>query len=126
LARAALRRQTPEVGAECVNRACSDLCGGYAATRIPTANRIGQIPTYSRRPQSGRWNHCPRNVWPDGPNSQGQMVSEPVASTAFVGAGVFRKCGFTSQTTDDLHDFYGGLRDLQLQVAFECLCRRFV
>src|SRR6202023_431837 len=43
LARAALRRQTPEVGAECVNSACSDLCGGCAAMRIPTANRIGQL-----------------------------------------------------------------------------------
>jgi len=28
LPHAALRRQPPEVGAECVNRACSDLCGG--------------------------------------------------------------------------------------------------
>src|ERR1700690_2783241 len=36
------RRQIPEVGAECVNCACSDLCGGCAAMRIPTANRIGR------------------------------------------------------------------------------------
>src|SRR6202023_176523 len=42
LARAALRRQTPEVGAECVNSACSDLCGGCAAMRIPTAN-LGKV-----------------------------------------------------------------------------------
>ena len=30
-------RQTPEVGAECVNRACSDLCGGHSAMGVPTA-----------------------------------------------------------------------------------------
>src|SRR3954447_11232434 len=28
LAKPTLRRQTPEVGAECPNGACSDLCGG--------------------------------------------------------------------------------------------------
>ena len=26
----------------------------------------------------------------------------------------------------NLHDFYRGLRDLQVRVAFECLCRRFM
>ena len=40
LAAPALRRQTPKVGAECVNRARSDLCGGCAVMRIPTANSI--------------------------------------------------------------------------------------
>src|SRR5262245_48078342 len=48
LARAALRRQAPEVGAECVNRACSALCGGCAAMRIPTANRIGRQATSAK------------------------------------------------------------------------------
>jgi RNA-directed DNA polymerase len=32
-----LRRQTPKVGAECLNRACSDLCGGRSAMSVPTA-----------------------------------------------------------------------------------------
>ena len=30
-------RQIPKVGARCGNSARRDLCGGYAATRIPTA-----------------------------------------------------------------------------------------
>ena len=38
LAQCALRRQTPEVGAECPNRARSDLCGGRSAMGVPTAN----------------------------------------------------------------------------------------
>src|ERR1700680_4580681 len=37
LARAALRRQTPEVGAVCPNWARTDLCGGREVTRVPTA-----------------------------------------------------------------------------------------
>src|ERR1019366_2317736 len=37
LARSTLSRQTPEVEAECLNRACSVLCGGRAAMRVPTA-----------------------------------------------------------------------------------------
>jgi group II intron reverse transcriptase/maturase len=37
VARPALCRQTPKVGAECLNRARSDLCGGCLATGIPTA-----------------------------------------------------------------------------------------
>jgi hypothetical protein len=37
MAGAALCRQTPEVGAECPNRARSDLCGGCPVTGIPTA-----------------------------------------------------------------------------------------
>jgi hypothetical protein len=31
------RRQAPEVGAECLNWARSDLCGGSGVTRFPTA-----------------------------------------------------------------------------------------
>ncbi len=50
LARAALRRPTPEVGAECVNGACSDLCGGCAAMRIPTANRIDGLRSFRSAP----------------------------------------------------------------------------
>jgi hypothetical protein len=37
LARPALRRQTPEVGAGCSNWARPDLCGGCSAMSIPTA-----------------------------------------------------------------------------------------
>ncbi|OSH94793.1 hypothetical protein B7D72_15415, partial [Klebsiella pneumoniae] len=36
----AVHRQTPEVGARCVNRARRDLCGGYPVTGIPTATII--------------------------------------------------------------------------------------
>jgi len=32
-----LRRQTPEVGAVCPNRARTDLCGGRSAMSVPTA-----------------------------------------------------------------------------------------
>ena len=32
-------RQAPEVGAVCVNCACTDLCGGRPVTVVPTANR---------------------------------------------------------------------------------------
>jgi len=31
----------PEVGAECVNRACSDLCGGRSVMGVPTAIPLG-------------------------------------------------------------------------------------
>src|SRR3984893_2301927 len=41
LAKCALRRQTPEVGAECPNWARSDLCGGRSAMGVPTANIAG-------------------------------------------------------------------------------------
>ena len=37
LARCAFRRQTPEVGAGCLNWARPDLCGGRGVTRVPTA-----------------------------------------------------------------------------------------
>ena len=38
LAKCAVCRQTPEVGAECGNSARSDLCGGRSAMAVPTAN----------------------------------------------------------------------------------------
>ena len=38
MAECALRRQTPKVGAECPNRARSELRGGRLATAVPTAN----------------------------------------------------------------------------------------
>ena len=38
MAKCALRRQTPEVGAECPNGARSDLCGGRSAMGVPTAH----------------------------------------------------------------------------------------
>src|SRR6202030_2988588 len=37
VAAGSLCRQTPEVGAECPNRARSDLCGGRSAMSVPTA-----------------------------------------------------------------------------------------
>ncbi len=37
MAERAFRRQTPEVGAGCLNWARPDLCGGRGATRVPTA-----------------------------------------------------------------------------------------
>jgi hypothetical protein len=33
----AVHRQTPKAGAQCVNSARRDLCGGYPVTGIPTA-----------------------------------------------------------------------------------------
>ena len=35
----AKRRQSPEVGAVCLNWARTDLCGGRAVMRVPTAIR---------------------------------------------------------------------------------------
>jgi hypothetical protein len=35
---AAMRFQTPKVGAACGNFACADLCGGRPVTAVPTAN----------------------------------------------------------------------------------------
>ena len=40
VAREALRRQTPKVGAICPNWARMDLCGGREVTRVPTAINI--------------------------------------------------------------------------------------
>jgi len=48
LAERTLCRQPPEVGAECVNRACSDLCGGRSAMGVPTA-----IPNFARKCAQG-------------------------------------------------------------------------
>ena len=39
LASRAVRRQSPEVGAECLNGARSDLCGGHSAMRVPCTLR---------------------------------------------------------------------------------------
>src|SRR5918997_5318498 len=44
LAKCALRRQTPEVGAECPNWARSDLCGGRSVMGVPTA-KTRQLPS---------------------------------------------------------------------------------
>src|SRR5215208_982038 len=52
LAQCALRRQTPEVGAECPNWARSDLCGGRSAMGVPTANT--ELP----EPQLQTSEHC--------------------------------------------------------------------
>jgi len=48
-----LRRQTPEVGAECPNRARSVLCGGRAVMCVPTAigrERVNHPPVSSVAP----------------------------------------------------------------------------
>jgi hypothetical protein len=45
VAPATLRRQTPEVGAECPNRACSDLCGGRSVMGVPTAIKVPRART---------------------------------------------------------------------------------
>ena len=37
----AKRRQSPEVGAVCLNWARTDLCGGREVTRVPTAIKSG-------------------------------------------------------------------------------------
>src|SRR5664279_227850 len=42
LAGTTLRRQTPKVGAGCLNRARPDLCGGRGVTRVPTAINPGR------------------------------------------------------------------------------------
>jgi len=36
MAKRSLRRYAPEVGAECLNWARSDLCGGRSAMTVPT------------------------------------------------------------------------------------------
>jgi hypothetical protein len=43
LAKRSLCRQTPEVGAECLNWARSDLCGGREVTGVPTAIILGLV-----------------------------------------------------------------------------------
>ena len=48
LARAALCRQTPEVGAVCPNRARTDLCGGRPVTGVPTAITLTPVKTHFR------------------------------------------------------------------------------
>src|SRR5260370_28670953 len=51
VAQRSFRRQTPEVGARCVNHARRDLCGGCAAMRIPTAIGPGdREPRLSPKP----------------------------------------------------------------------------
>src|SRR5580700_169249 len=47
LAECALRRQTPEVGAECPNWARSELSGGRSETSVPTGNTI-PMPAFAR------------------------------------------------------------------------------
>ena len=54
-----------------------------------------------------------------------QQPSAQANSTVLVGAGV-SECALHPGQRINLHDFYGGLRDLQVRVAFECLCRRLV
>jgi hypothetical protein len=53
LARSALRRQTPKVGAGCSNWACPDLCGGCPVMRIPTAILHSRLPFASINSNTG-------------------------------------------------------------------------
>src|SRR5271154_5149360 len=47
----AKRRQTPEVGAVCLNWARTDLCGGREVTRVPTAKVAGYRQNDANYPQ---------------------------------------------------------------------------
>src|ERR1700720_963209 len=70
LAECALRRQTPEVGAECPNWARSDLCGGRSAMGVPTANTA--LPALAEQSLLARaeiWCEC-RISTPSGPLAQ--------------------------------------------------------
>src|SRR3954467_15716276 len=51
LAKCAVCRQTPKVGAECGNPARSDLCGGTGVTRFPTAIRLILVQTELPQPR---------------------------------------------------------------------------
>jgi hypothetical protein len=55
LAKCAVRRQTPKVGAECGNSARSDLCGGRSVMTVPTANLTVLLDRFAHRV-------IPRNV----------------------------------------------------------------
>ncbi len=73
LAKQAVRRQPPKVGAVCGNPACTDLCGGRPVMDVPTANP--NLPLYGTQatliswlsPPSGGLKssaaHSKRNVW---------------------------------------------------------------
>src|SRR5215472_14926671 len=51
MAKRSLRRYAPEVGAECLNWARSDLCGGRSAMTVPTAIQAAlQSPGAMDRP----------------------------------------------------------------------------
>lgn len=60
LAAIPLSRQTPEVGAECVSSARSDLSGGRGVTRVPSGMRRPFHPRTSPRARL-RWAHRGRN-----------------------------------------------------------------
>ena len=53
LAEPTLRRQTPEVGAVCGNRARTDLCGGRSVMSVPTAIERSETHHCSRREMMG-------------------------------------------------------------------------
>jgi RNA-directed DNA polymerase len=55
LARCPLSRQTPEVGAECLNQARSDLCGGCRVTGIPTAIQVCSLHLRPRSIHRSEW-----------------------------------------------------------------------
>jgi hypothetical protein len=69
----ALCRQIPKVGAECLNWARSDLCGGRPAMDVPTANTTGNVckgrtpslqgsPGKARSPERSRHRRDSRNA----------------------------------------------------------------
>src|SRR5664280_344608 len=64
IAKRALRRQTPEVGAVCGKSARTDLCGGRPVMDVPTAIPMGSVAkrcaqTKTRTYQAGSWD-CAR------------------------------------------------------------------
>src|SRR3954465_1718438 len=67
LAKPALRRQTPEVGAECPNGARSDLCGGMPAMAFPTAMMPRRRSRRSADLMGGSWWMLPTNYLPSPP-----------------------------------------------------------
>ena len=86
LAKCALCRQTPEVGAECPNWARSDLCGGRSAMGVPTANDNASI-----NGQPG-----------DSPASQHRTASastRSIARRSAISARISRRCAAASSRT---------------------------
>jgi hypothetical protein len=62
LARSAVSRQLPAVGARCVNCARRDLCGGYPVMGIPTAIRLPVgLAAVPQLPEGGREGRSPSN-----------------------------------------------------------------
>jgi hypothetical protein len=63
LAERTLRRHTPKVGAQCLNRARWDLCGGQAAMPVPTAKTDRRHIENMRRCQNRGVHHTCGRSW---------------------------------------------------------------